>query len=329
MDFTPYLGLARNPSTCEGSPQEDVINDGDQTLVYLDDVPELPLARIRRPGSWNARSNARLLASNSLNADLRAFLGGSFQARPLYSGLLGKAAYTNFMTVPSQAITLPFNMRYLQGGELIIRALGLILSEAVTNQVIGLYQVGNETALKTTTVASINARSTYQQILPEAWKIPMDGNRYEIRATLPDGVKIADNLLACGGCGGMGALQGMIENCCSGRASGFTMTLGGNCDYDPLLVQLMDNDRTKLVIAYMIAYQAGYVLCAAPPSGEVERSTVLSESDLQNAASACQAGYTNRLNWLKMEVPKLGLNVENTCFKPTTAFGWSRNGVFA
>lgn len=326
MDFTPYLGLSRTPSACDADEPDGIVNDSDATLVYLDDVPELPLARLSP--SWVRRDEARRLASNTLNSDLKAFLGSAFQSRPLYNGLLGKNSYTQFPLLASASVSLPLHMRYLRGGTLLIRSIGMILSQAVSNQEFSVYREGEPDPILTHTIPAIGERSTAQYALPEAWRIPMDGNRYEIRTTLPDGVKVADNPLACGGCGGMGALMGMITNCCTGKASGFLLTLGGLCDYDPLLAQLMENDRSKLVVAYMLAYQAGYILCARPDSGQIERSTLLSETDIATATAACQSGYLNRLNWLRAELPNLNLSAENTCFQAAVPYSWSRTGAF-
>ncbi|GAB4052521.1 hypothetical protein [Spirosoma litoris] len=329
MDFSPYLGLARNPETLSGLvPEGESDSVVDKTLLYLDDIPELPLVRIQQPDNKDVRATARMQASNVLNADLKAFLGNTFQSRPLYSGLLGKVSYTQFLQPISQTKRVLFNMRYLTGGELLIRSVGIIVSDNLTDQLIGLYKVGQDDPIKSKTVPTIPARSTTQYSVGEAWRIPMDGGSYELRTVLPQGVKVADNPLACGGCGGMGALHGMITNCCDGRADGFVMTLGGSCDYDPLLLQLMENDRTRLVIAYMLAYQTGYILCVPPASGQIERATVLSETDMANAAAQCRQEYLNRLSWLKMEVPKLGLSTDNTCFQAVAPHGWNRSGAF-
>ncbi|OJW75696.1 hypothetical protein [Spirosoma sp. 48-14] len=329
MDFTPYLGLARTASACTGIVPESIVNDvQNTTLIYLDDVKELPIGRVPGGNSWAVRSNTRLLTSNALNADLKAFLLDSFRARPVYSGQFGKPEWTLFVAPASQTITFPFHMRYQQGGKLLIRSIGLMVSENLTNQVIGLYAEGSNVALKTLNIPALTAKSSQQFSVGQPWEIPMDGLRYELRTTLPDGVKVANNNRACGGCGGMGALIGMIQNCCDGKAGGYVMTLGGQCDADPLLLQLMENDQTRLVIANMLAYKAGYFLCVAQPSAAIERSTVLAETDLKADAVACDQQYLNRLNWLKIQIPKLKLNIDNTCFQGVQPYGWSRSGAF-
>ncbi|MGF7219034.1 hypothetical protein GGR92_005214 [Spirosoma lacussanchae] len=327
MDFTPYVGLARNPDDCDGTVPDGVVNETEHTLVYLDDIPELPLARLSGASSWDVRNTARRTASQMLDTDLKAFLGQAFPARPLGSGLLGKASYTNFPPIASQLVSFPLHSHYLKGGKARINSLGMILSEPVTNQVIELWRVGDTAPLKTVTLAHINARTTTQYSLAD-WVFDLDGSQYEIRTTLPEGIKVADNPMACNSCGGLQPIRSILSSCCSGKASGFMMNLSGLCSYDPLLQQLMENERTSRVLAYMLAYQTGYTLCVKPVSGEIERSTVLSETDLSNAAGSCRQEYLNRLGWLKSEVSKLGLSVENTCFQANTPTGWSR-GRFA
>ncbi|MBC3785716.1 hypothetical protein [Spirosoma utsteinense] len=327
MDFSPYLGLVREPALpCFGEPPEQAQNAPATAITYLSDVPELSLSRVVSVDPYAALSQARAAASQDLNADLKAFLSAGFPSRPLYSGLLGNSSYTQFPASQLSAGVLPLTMQFQQGGEFIIRLLGMILSESVADLPVGLYRQGEEEPIKSMTI-NVLARSATMYTLAEAWRIPLDGNRYEIRAALPDGVKVADNNLSCGCSNQVGALGAILANCCAGKASGFVLTLGSNCNYDPLLIQLVENDRTRLVIGYMLAYRAAYRLAAAPPSGTIDRSSVLSESDLSDAAARCEQEYLNRLGWLKNEVSKMNLSTESTCFQPKRVGGWSRSGL--
>jgi hypothetical protein len=328
MDFSPYLGLIRNPElTCFSEPTPDDKNAPLTAITYLSDVPEVNLERVVPvTDAYPLMSAARDGASQDLNADLNAFLGGFFPARPLYTGLLGNSSYTQFPPSQLNAGVLPLTVQFQQGGSLVIRLLGMILSESVPELPVALYRVGEVEPIESATI-NVLARSATLHVLPKAWKIPLDGGRYEIRATLPPGVKVADNNLSCGCSGKVGALTALLANCCAGKASGFLLDLTSNCNYDPLFVQLLDNDRTRLVLGYMLAYRTAYRLAAKPASGDIDRSTVLSESDLADMKMRCEQEYLNRLGWLKTEAPKLGLSTDNTCFAPKRPGGWSRSGL--
>ncbi len=325
MDFQSYLGLARHPDSCLGDPPTDVVSTiTSASGVFLDDVAELPLARLRGGDVWLNRERARAGAAQDLSADLNAFLAGGFPARKAFSGLLGRDECTQYLLPADGLVALPIHTHRQAGGSLVIRAVGLRLSAGVTGQTINLYRETEPTPFRTLT-ADIAPTSAVRHSVGEYWRLPMDGTKYELRAGLPANVRVADNKLAC--CQTARDLPGVVASCCSGRANGFMVDLYSQCNYDPLFSQLLENERTGLVLGYMLAYQAGYRLCVQSASGSVERATVLSESDLSDAARICRGEYLSRLNWLKTEVPNLGLSTDGACFSAARPYGWSRNGL--
>ncbi|RIV23603.1 hypothetical protein DYU11_11520 [Fibrisoma montanum] len=334
MDLTPYLGLVRPETDLACFPEPPVMDPSysdSLSGVYVSDVADLPLKRLAGPGFWEALLAARLGASLDLNTDLKAFLPASFPARPTYSGVMGNKSYTHFAPTNTELARLPFVTGYRRGGWVVISSVGLLLNQAVEGQVIALYREdadGNVIGapLKSVTV-DVAAQSKTHHPVGAPWRVPMDGGHYALRATLPDGVRYADNLLSCGCGGNMAHLQALISSCCTGKASGFLVSLTSSCEYDPLLEKLVMDDRTQLVIGYMLAYQTAYRLLLTPATGEIDRDSVLSTSDLAGASGRCRQEYLDRLGWLKAEVVKLQIDASDCCFQAGPSWG-RRGGLF-
>lgn len=331
MDFTPYVNLIRpddhgDTMVLGDSPDPlSIVNDYPDAVLFLSDLDEFPLGQVGLIEQfWERINKARQSANTEMNTDLSTSLISALPARQFKSASIGMAASTQFVRPGDRLQTLQIPSYYFRGGELIVRAIGLQWSQAVRGQVISLYEKGSNTRLDSYTI-DVPERSKQQVPLPKSWRLVMDGKDYELRTIIPDGVLVADNNISC--CANTPNLTTLIPRCYTGKAGGWMVSISGACNYDPLLAQLLDNQPTRNVLAYMLAYLAAYKFLTRPNTGEIDRSAVLAETDLQAVAATCRSAYLNRLNWLIAELPNLPIDLTGTCFQKQPTVGWGRNGL--
>jgi hypothetical protein len=331
MNFAPYLNLIRpddyGDTSCFGDSPDplDIVNDYPEAVLYMSDLTEFPLKRMGRVDLiWENLNQARLAASQEMSTELTSAFIGSLPARQFKSATMGQPSVTQYIKPADPLLVLPIPTYYYQGGDLLIRSLGLNWSDGVPSQPVGLYAKGGTTPIETIAL-TIKPQSRIQTAFGRSWRVPMDGDDYELRTLLPPGIKVADNQISC--CGNTPSLTTLIPRCYAGKANGWMVSISGACSYDPLFAQLLDNESTRNVLAYMLAYLTAYKICARIQSGEIDRGSVLAETDVAEAGKLCLAEYTSRVSWFRSELPSLPISTEGTCFHKQNTIGWTRNGL--
>ncbi len=250
------------------------------------------------------------LAWGDVMADLMAWLGSGYHPRQGYSGGLGQNAATQYVAVLDNTSTLPITLHSKAGGSLIITHLSMLLdtSSTVTVQLLD----DQDTQLQTT-ILSIPARNGLPQLLDEAWIIPSNGRTYRLVATLTNGVRVGKNTLYCGGClRNLGGLSSVLQ---TGdlEGYGFTMTVLSACDTELPVTRLLATPDLGPIIRRMVAYKTAWRMLFQPPTGKIERSSVLNDEDLKALLLYYDRIYREGLAWLKTQ--PLAINLDDTCLE--------------